>query len=283
MTKAISLKRLGREMLSIASFYSGYCALSEYLKLNYGARILCFHGISDNPVSQYAVSTSDFSKQMYLLSGNYKIFSIDQLVTYIRERKLLSPTMIAISFDDGYQDFYTHAFPILQQYSIPATVFLPTSFIDKISKYEQVLPQSEFLLWDQIREMQQNGISFGSHTVSHTSLTRLTQQQIQNELEYSKARIESETNVSIKGFAYPYGTFRDTDSKIGNLIANSGYSWAVTSISGINNTKSDLFALRRTVIMRNDGLLGFKRALKGALDGWIVMQKGGYYLDKVIP
>ena len=281
MTKAIPLRRLSRQLLSFVTFYSGYCRLSEYFKLNRGTRILCFHGISDTPGNSYAVSASDFSKQMGFLADHYDIVSIDQLVTLIQERKPLPSTMIAVSFDDGYQDFYTCAFPILQRNAISATVFLPTGSIDGISKYSHTLPQAEFLSWDQIRELQQNGIDFGSHTVSHTSVTRLTQHETQDELETSKARIEAEIHMSIKGFAYPYGTLRDTDPKIGKWISNSGYSWAVTSISGVNGNNSNPFALRRTVIMRDDGLAGFKRALKGALDGWIIMQKGGYYLNKV--
>ena len=112
-------------------------------------------------------------------------------------------------------------------------------------------------------------------------MTRLTQQEIKYELEYSKARIESELTVPIKGFAYPYGAFKDTDPKIGKRISASGYSWAVTSVSGANDNNTNPFALRRTVIMRDDGFEGFKRALCGALDGWIIMQKGGYYLNKV--
>ena len=170
---------------------------------------------------------------------------------------------------------------LFRSYAIPATVFLPTGLIDSNSKYEKKLPQSEFLTGKQIRKMHQAGIEFGSHSVSHASLTSLTRQETQYELEYSKARLEAELSMSAKGFAYPYGTFRDTDPKIGELIANIGYSWALTSVSGVNREGTNIFALRRTVILREDGLAGFKRALKGALDGWIVMQKCGYYLERM--
>jgi peptidoglycan/xylan/chitin deacetylase (PgdA/CDA1 family) len=281
VTRAIPLKRISRQLLSFITFYSGYCKFSEFLKLNSGVRILCFHGISDKPGNPYAVSTSDFSRQMGFLAEHYDIVSIDQLVTRVKDGKNLPPTMIAVSFDDGYQDFQKNAFPILQKNAITATVFLPTGSIDGNSKYRQVLPQGEFLSWDQVRELHMKGIDFGSHTVSHSSLTRLTQQETRYELETSKARIEAELHAPIKGFAYPYGTLRDTDPKIGGWISDSGYGWAVTSISGVNGSKSVPFALRRTVIVRDDGMAGFKRALKGALDGWVLMQKAGYYLERV--
>ena len=278
MSKTISFKRLSRKLLSIISFYSGYCAIYGTLKLNHGVRILCFHGVSDNPTNPYAVSTSDFSKQMQYLSENYKIVSLDQLVQKIQNQEPLNFHMVAVSFDDGYEDFYTVAFPILRRYGISATVFLPTGSIDENSQGKQVLPQGEFLSWNQIREMQRNGIDFGSHTVSHTSLIKLPWDEIQRELLESKSRIEAEIGVTFPGFAYPYGTFRDIDVKIGKLIASSGYSWAVTSVSGVNKKGADVFALRRTVVEGDDGLSGFKRSLKGALDGWIVMQRLGYYI-----
>jgi peptidoglycan/xylan/chitin deacetylase (PgdA/CDA1 family) len=282
MNKAVSLRGFSRQLLSKITYYSGYCLLSNSLRLNVGTRILCFHGINDNYINPYGVAVSDFSEQMRFLSNNYEVVQIDRVIARIQEGKSLQSSMIAVSFDDGYQDFYFHAYPILKKYAIPATVFLPTGSIDGISKYNHMLPQRDFLSWDQIRELKKNGIGFGSHTVSHRSLRRLSQMEIHYELESSKARLESELNVSIAGFAYPYGAIKDTSPRIEKWISETGYSWAVTSIGGSNGKNSNPFALRRTVIMRDDGLEGFKRALSGALDGWIVMQKGGYYLDKIL-
>jgi peptidoglycan/xylan/chitin deacetylase (PgdA/CDA1 family) len=282
MIRKFHPKQIGRQMLSLVSYYSGFCFLRNCLKMGSGARILCYHGISETPKNQFAVSAENFTAQIHFLTDHFRIVSIDHLVALLQNIHSIPPNTIALSIDDGFQDFYSNGFPILRQFAVPATVFIPTGCIDGDSKSltHRKLPQNEFLTWDQIREMSLFGIDFGSHSVSHNSLTQLPHREIQYELEYSKERLESEIGKKINGFAYPYGTFRDIDPKIGELIARTGFSWAVTSISGVNKPGSNRFALRRTMIEDKDGLQGFKRAVSGSLDGWIVFQKMGYYLKK---
>ncbi len=280
MTKNVSPKQLFQKFISLITYYSGICYLSEKLNSNNGVRILCYHGINKSPASYYSIATSDFASQMEFLKKNYKIISIDQLAVLLAERQTFPPRTVAISFDDGFEDFYANAFPILKRFNIPATSFIPTGFID--NKYglgnKKRLPQNEFLSWDQIREMSQSGIDFGSHTISHKSLRKLSRQEIKHELAYSKARLEKELGKPIKGFAFPYGTFRDIPPDAEVLINESSFSWAVTSISGINNVFTNPYKLRRIVIQEGDGVVGLKRIVKGSLDGWIVMQRLGIYL-----
>lgn len=274
----MTLKNILRQILSILSFYGGYSLLSTHFRR--GVRILCFHGINDRPENQYAVSTQDFRHQMRFLAANYDVVSMERFVTLLTNEREVPSERIAVTVDDAYRDFYQYAFPVLKEFNIPATVFVPTGFIDDDPQYANILPQKEFLSWDQIREMNQHGVDFGSHTLSHTSLTKLSRQEILSELKVSKSRIEAEIGETINGFAYPYGTLRDIDTKIERLIAEAGYTWAVTSVSGQNELGVNPFALRRTVIVSDDKLTGFKRALKGSLDNWVIMQRFGYYANK---
>lgn len=279
MATEIQLKRFVRKLLTNLTFYSGYCLILKKLNINNGIRILGFHGINEHPSNPYAVSSTDFSTQMGFLVENYKIVSIDQLVTTLQDKKRIPPNTIGITIDDGYQDFYSYGYPVLKRFAIPATVFLPTGFINSNTNNEnkQVLPQRKFLSWDQILEMNQNGVEFGSHSVSHRSLAKLTQLDLRYELEYSKYILEMKTGKKITGFAYPYGTFRDVKPSIYQVLKATGYSWAVTSISGINKPGSNIYSLRRTIIELNDGINGFTKALIGALDLWIIMQLLGRY------
>lgn len=278
----ISLKQISRKLISFATFYSGICFLSNKLQTNYGARILCYHGISESPNNQYSLSLSEFVLQIEFLKDNYRIISIDQLAALVVDKYPLPSKIMAVSFDDGFKDFYRCAFPILKRYTIPATAFIPTGLIDSNSglRNQTRLPEQEYLSWDQIREMSQSGIDFGSHSVSHKSLPKLSHKEIQYELTHSKARLETELKKPIKGFAFPYGTFKDVTPEITGMISESGFSWAVTCISGVNRPLANPLELRRTVIQEGDGLAGFKRVINGSLDGWILMQKLGYYLQK---
>jgi peptidoglycan/xylan/chitin deacetylase (PgdA/CDA1 family) len=159
-------------------------------------------------------------------------------------------------------------------------VFLPVEFIDAGVSEGAINESSQtgFLSWDQVREMNCNGIGFGSHTLTHASLTELTRHDAQYQLERSKAKLEMEIGQPVTGFAYPYGTFRDFNPEMERLVATAGYSWAVTGISGVNNHKSNPFAFRRTVVRKDDNIYAFKRMMRGALDPWIVMQRLGRFL-----
>jgi len=276
-----TIKRLGRPIVSSVAFLTGYCFLTESLGVNRGARILSYHGINHRPTNSYAVPTQKYANQMKFLTERFTIISVDQLVALLREGRPIPSHAVSVTIDDGYRDTYTHAYPILMRFAIPATIFLPVAFIGASSCEREAskLPQTDFLSRDQVREMSQNGIAFGSHTLTHVSLTKLTRQEVQYQLEHSKARLETQIDKPVTGFAYPYGTFRDFNPEIKQLVAAAGYSWAVALISGVNNHKADLFALRRTMVKRDDGMVLFEKAMRGSLDPWIVMQRLGKFLQ----
>ncbi len=75
---------------------------------------------------------------------------------------------MVITFDDGFADFYTNAFPLLNRYGFSATVYLPTAYIGKSAREFKGV---ECLTWDQVRALDRAGVEFGSHTVSHPQLS----------------------------------------------------------------------------------------------------------------
>lgn len=279
-----SIKRLGRPAVAALAHYGGYCLLAEAIQAGQSARIFSYHGIHDQPANAYAVASNDFAQHMQFLAQQCSLLTLDRLVACLRKDEPLPPRAVAVTIDDGYQDAYTHAFPILQRWAVPATVFLPVDFIGAASaQVEQVagrLAQAEFLSWQQVAEMSRHGIDFGSHTLSHVSLTRLSPRQAQVELERSKARLEDELGKPATGLAYPYGTVRDFSPAVERLAAEAGYAWAVTGLSGVNTARSDFYALRRTKIERGDGRTLFARAARGALDPWIVVDRLGWLVGK---
>ena len=279
-----AIKRHGRRTMAAMAHYSGYCTLAA----RRNGRILGYHGVHDPPSNPYAISTLDFAGQMQLLAEQFTPISVDQLVGCLRNGQPLPPRAVAVTIDDGYSDAYTHAFPILHRFCIPATVFLPVDFIktDASSSVSDRsdwattngLAQADFLTWDQVREMSHHGITFGSHTQSHVSLTKLSQQELRQEVEDSKARLEAMLGKPVTGFAYPYGTARDVSPQVERAVANAGYQWAVTGFSGANDRHINIYALRRIKVERDDSILTVERAMRGALDPWIVMDRMGALL-----
>lgn len=107
-------------------------------------------------------------------------------------REPSAPTRcVVLTFDDGYLDFYTQAFPVLRRYGFTATVFLPTAYIDG---KRPGIRGKEHLNWDQVRELHSAGVDFGSHTVNHPQLYDLGWPDIEYELRVSKEAIESQLN-----------------------------------------------------------------------------------------
>lgn len=271
----ITLKRLGRPVMASVAYFGGYCALAGWLGVNSTARILSYHSIGDHPADPYAVTAGDFANQMAYLAERFTVLSMDQLADRLGEEKALPPRAVAVTLDDGYRDSYTQAYPILARLGIPATIFLPVGLIDNPVS----VARTDYLTWDQVCEMNSGGlVAFGSHTMSHMSLTRLPPGELVYELTRSKAKLEDQIGRTVPGFAYPYGTVRDFSPGMACAVAKAGYSWAVTGVSGVNHRRSSLFTLRRTKIEGGISMSVFIKALEGALDPWVVMDKLGRFL-----
>jgi len=180
------------------------------------------------------VSPQSFDRQMgFLAHHGYHVISLDEYIKGKKERKQFSFKTVVITFDDGYEDNYTNAFPILQKYHFPATIFL-------ISEAPETSP--DVLNWQQIIDMSKNGISFGSHTRHHAYLPGLTEVQMKDELVGSKKTIEEHLGKTIDYFAYPSGGFND-EAKA--MVAQAGYKAALATNRGFDRKNIDLYELNR--------------------------------------
>jgi peptidoglycan/xylan/chitin deacetylase (PgdA/CDA1 family) len=271
-------RNLARRTVCRAAVWSGYCSLAARFGAG-GGRILCYHSITPAPHNRCAVSTRAFLRQMMHLAGRYHVVPVAHLVKLIKEEKPIPPKTVAITIDDGFQDAYTHAYPILAQLGLPATIFIlaDTGGSDEKEGRISDLPQPGSLSWKEILDMSRHGIDVGSHGMTHASLRSLSPGVAQYELERSREIIESKLGKSIEGFAYPYGTFRDFDDSIIKHVEATGYEWAVSTISGLNTHRTSPYALRRVAVLRDDQSL-FERILQGALDPWVGMQWLGRFL-----
>lgn len=123
-----------------------------------------------------------------------------------------------------------------------------------------------YLTWDQVREMSQNGMEFGSHTVSHPILTRIPPEQARRELGESKRRVEEEIQKPVTSLAYPNGQEADFSGEIINIARETGYRLAFSLLPGptrFRAVKSSPLAVRRVYIGRNHAFPRFEAALAG--------------------
>jgi peptidoglycan/xylan/chitin deacetylase (PgdA/CDA1 family) len=233
--------------------------------------ILMYHSISDEKEKShpyYHVNTSPavFDAHMrYLHENNYSVINLQNLEKSFASRD--SSEYVVITFDDGFYDFFTNAFPILKKYNFSATVFLPTGFIhnERLS-----FKGKECMTWHEVQDLQSKGINFGSHTVTHPQLNNLSTKEIENEIKLSKNKIEDETGRAVESFSYPYAFPEDKEFGITlrTLLKKCGYTNGVTTKIGTANKGDDTFFQPRLPVNTADDILFFRAKLQGAYN-WL--------------
>ncbi len=199
--------------------------------------VLNYHKI-DHTFISLSVQPEDFDNQMkYLHDNGYHTITPDELYEALAGNGQLPENPVLITFDDGYEDNYTNAYPILKKYGFKATIFVVTGFLDRHKK--------GYLSWDQAREMNQNGINIESHTVNHKSMTDLTDDELRSELVNSKKKAETELGHEVNYVAYPTGTY---NLHIAQMVKEAGYKAAFTIKYGNVDKASNIFALERVPI-----------------------------------
>jgi peptidoglycan/xylan/chitin deacetylase (PgdA/CDA1 family) len=178
------------------------------------------------------------------------------------------PKIAVISFDDGFEDFRTAAWPLLQEFGFTATVFLPTAFI---GNERRAFKGRNCLTWDEVRHLRSAGIEFGSHTVNHPKLWELDDTALQQELTDSREVIENELGHAPTTFAHPYA-FPFTNmayvQRYRVAVSNAGYRYGVTTSLGRARSSDDRLALKRLPINGADGSDLLRAKLRGAYD-WL--------------
>jgi peptidoglycan/xylan/chitin deacetylase (PgdA/CDA1 family) len=235
--------------------------------------ILMYHGIqsavrADHPYFETNISPALFARHMELLSSHrYKAVSLREA-----NEVLLSGGdtrhQVVLTFDDGYRDFYTEAFPVLLKYGLKATVFVVPGLTG-----EQRIGRNgkEFMTWAEIREVQSNGMQIGSHTMTHPTLHSMPPPSIGEELQQSKARIEDKLGVAVQSFAYPFA-FPEQDRPfirmMKELLQAYGYRDGVCTIIGTAQRGHDPLFLPRLPVNAYDDLPFLQAKLNGSYD-WL--------------
>jgi peptidoglycan/xylan/chitin deacetylase (PgdA/CDA1 family) len=251
-----------------------------------GARavpILMYHSISpadsnaSHPYYEINTATDIFRLHMGILKKQgYTAVGLETLVGNTSPQD--GGKRVIITFDDGFRDFYTTAFPILREFGFTATVFLPTQFIGSNSPG---LRDKYHLSWQEVRTLADQQIEFGSHTVTHCLLVNENESRVSKELKESKKVIEDQIGQKIYSFAYPYA-FPDHRKKftasLRTKLIETGYSCGVTTKIGLANSGDDRYFLKRIPLNSFDDEELFNAKLNGAYD-WLNMPQ--YLLKNV--
>ena len=224
--------------------------------------VLLYHRIavttpSEDPL-RLAVSPERFRNQMkYLRDRGYRT-KIPEEISDPENRN--SAKTIIITFDDGYLDTYTNAFPILQDVGFSAIVFLVSALVGKHSIWDPC-SKARLMDWSQAREMSEYRIRLQSHTCTHPDLTTISDRSVIQELRESKGKIEDKIGKAVCYLAYPYGMY---DSRIVDMTKKAGYHGAFAA--GASDRKP--YSMERFEITMHDNAFLF--ILKTNMSGYLI-------------
>ncbi len=308
---------LRRSIKSVAALAQIFRAPSQNAVtiLGYHRVVADIEKAEQNSIYGLVVSKETFREHCRILKRNFDVIGLEEAAEFLESETFSYLPKAVITFDDGYLDNYEEAFPILREFDLPATIFLPTQFIGKnetlshdkafwlaktvleqnieiekiflkaglsaekahisanasdvldltdkivylpveqrdiiISELEKMLEIRDYpgeyrlLNWEMVREMNQNGISFGDHTATHPVLPLEDEKLFAIEIFESKQLLEKELGNTVFSFAYPNGKYNES---VRQQIIKAGYKVAVTTDKRPNKSGEDQFVLGRTCL-----------------------------------
>ncbi len=194
-----------------------------------------------------SISPSIFENQLKAMQkDNFQTIFARDISDIISQK---SDKKIVLTFDDGYEDFYYYAFPLLKKYQMKGTIYIIYNFIGR----------NGYLNESQIKEIIASGlVELGAHTLNHAYLKDMKENLAWKEIYDSKILLEKKFGVEVSGFAYPFGAF---SKETVNLVRKAGYTNAVSVVPGIMQSDTNdliLFRIRPGYINTNN----FTRSLE---------------------
>ena len=210
------------------------CFWAFWLSPRYVVPIMMYHQVE--PIDHHEanwVTPEIFEQHMsFLYKHKYNVITLNELVTLIQKGDKLARNTVVITFDDGYKNNYTYAFPVLKKYEFPATIFMPA---EKVG-------QADRLNYKQIQEMLAHEIDLGSHTLTEAYLPDLPPEQQKDEIVKSKIVLSELFDHDIEILAYPIGGF---NGRIKKMVQQAGYIAACTTNRGSDRLNRDVYELNR--------------------------------------
>jgi peptidoglycan/xylan/chitin deacetylase (PgdA/CDA1 family) len=324
-----------REILARMLEASGLSRCSEATRIGRGhLTVLAYHRVLDIDSETYpydedivSVSIDEFDWQMRYVKAHFDVVTFADFHAATKQGQLPERPLI-VTFDDGYRDNCTHAFPVLRLHDLPATVYLTTGLIgssavfwfEKIAfwikrserssfrfgikdpvevhlgaqrrealetvqsalkladeqEHAQLMGQLEeqigqpleerhlveVLSWDEVSDMHRGGIEFGSHSVSHLNLAKISGEYLTAELQDSKRAIESKLGCGVLTVSYPIGMPWAYSGDVCAKARHAGFEFGVSYVDGTNALGAlDPFGLKRMHVERDTDRALFRARL----------------------
>lgn len=272
----------------VSLFYHFFNIIIHKYFIRKKVTVLVYHRICSFPEEEnfeyLAVDPSEFMKQMeYLYNHGITVLTVAQLLDLIDAGVEFSGNAVCITFDDGYENNYTYAFPVLQKFGFNVSIYLAAKYINtnkRLPWLKQDVKLTEFeaqdssisgpLSWRQITELSDFGNEFGNHSYSHPDFSGLSGKEVSNEIGIAHEILKDHLLNAPTSFVCPFGKTKLDVGLLKKVLLKYGYRGAFLGRMGSVEKKSDVFDLPRISVYGSDTLKVFIRKVHGSYDwlGW---------------
>lgn len=222
--------------------------------------ILMYHEIAGpaDTTSHLAVPPSSFARQLgYLHDAGFQTVTAGTLAEIMNGGAgRLPERAVVLTFDDGFEDFYRQALPLLNRYGFTATLYVTTGWVQDAGPLPAGQRPGRMLCWSQVAEAAAAGIEIGAHSRLHPQLDQLPRQRLREELRGSKAQLEDRLGRPVPGLAYPFG-YSSAAVRAEARAAGHGYACAVGN--ALPRPGTDPLALPRLTVRRSTSMPAFQQ------------------------
>ncbi len=221
--------------------------------------ILLYHRVAPEgspDTARYRVTPELFEEQLrYLKDAGFRSVGLDEWAGAMAARRPLPGRAVAFTFDDGYQDFLSWAWPALSRHGFTATVFLVAERIGGTNQWDASYGEELPLLgWEEIRRLRDEGVAFGSHGCTHRVLSLLPNVEAARGLARSRRILEEGLERPVTAVAYPWGL---SDGAVRHFAGACGYLVGLDSKGGRSRLHGEPLNLPRIEVEGSDGLEAF--------------------------
>lgn len=229
------MKRGMKRWMAAALAAAGLYAV---LSAGYAVPILMYHHIDERDREwKLSVSPASFARQMeFLKAHRYRVLSLDAYADILSAGKRPPKKSVVITFDDGYDNNFVNAYPVLRKMGFPAVIFYQLNGLGRPG----------YLTQEDMAILSENGVEIGSHTLTHAFLPGLKTEELKREIADSKTELEKILGRPVRLFSYPGGGYTPEAAQ---MVREAGYGAAVATNTGPLEPK-DVFTLRRIRVSR---------------------------------
>jgi peptidoglycan/xylan/chitin deacetylase (PgdA/CDA1 family) len=226
-----------------------FCQIAAVMVMAAEVPILMYHSVSEHArpkFKRFMVTPDQLDEHLaYLKNQGYTAITVTEFIDTPRDA--LPERPVVLTFDDGFGDFYTHAFPLMQKYRIRATLYVTTGYVSGRSEWlvhEDEIDR-QMLTWDELTQVCRGGVECGAHSHSHRPLDELDPEELDIEITRPKQILEDRLGGPVHSFAYPFGYYTD---EIKRRVREAGYTSACAVKYGLSGPDDDPFALSRLIV-----------------------------------